>query len=131
MPPHVVIRRERIGLTARAIEREHELAREPLAKRVLARRGLELPDELGIRTELELGRDALLERPEPQLLEPVDLGLGELLQLRVRERRAAPERERLAQEPRALRRRPPSRASADEPLEARAGRAGAAFSSSE
>ena len=48
---------------------------------------------------LEVGGDPVLEHAQVEILEPVDLGLREVLELRVCERRAAPERERLAQEP--------------------------------
>ena len=44
--------------------------------------------------ERELGVDPLLDRDEPQLLEPLDLAAGELLVREVAERVAAPERER-------------------------------------
>ena len=64
---------------------------------------LELGDELGVAPEREVGLDPLLERDGAELLEPRDLGLGERLVEEVGERRAAPERERLAQ--RALGRR--------------------------
>ena len=51
--------------------------------------------------ERELGVDPLLERDDPQLVEPRRLEPGELLLVEVGERRAAPERERLAQQRRA------------------------------
>ena len=47
--------------------------------------------------ELGIGADPLLARDEPQLLEPADLGLGEVVVGQVGERRPAPERECLAQ----------------------------------
>ena len=47
--------------------------------------------------EREIGVDALLERDGAELLEARDLGLGERLVEEVRERGAAPERERLAE----------------------------------
>ena len=43
-------------------------------------------------TELDVGGDPLLERIEPQLLEPSDLSLRELLARQVGERRTPPER---------------------------------------
>ena len=51
---------------------------------------------------LEIGRDPVFEHAEPQILEPVDLGLREVLELRVGERGTAPERQRLSQQPRSL-----------------------------
>jgi hypothetical protein len=58
---------------------------------------LELADQVGLPAAREVGVDPLLERRQPQLLEPHDLGLRERLVGEVRERRAAPERERGAQ----------------------------------
>ena len=93
---------ERLGLPARAVEREHELAAKPLAKRMLVGEGLELPTSSLCRACLELRLDAVLERREPELLEPPDLLLGKGLEAQVRERRAAPERERAPELRRAL-----------------------------
>ena len=89
--------RERVGLAPRAVEREHELRARSLAQRLRCDERLELGDELGVAPEREVRLDPLLERDEPELLEPGDLGLGERLVEEVRERRPAPERERLAQ----------------------------------
>ena len=61
---------------------------------------LELADERGVPAERELGVDPLFERGHPQLVEPRRLEPGELLLVEIGQRRAAPERERLAQEPR-------------------------------
>ena len=88
---------ERLGAAVAAGEREHQLASQPLTRRVLGDERRELADELGMTAERELGVDSVLERCEAQLLEPRACGLGEALVGEVRERRAAPERERLAQ----------------------------------
>ncbi len=47
--------------------------------------------------EREVGVDAVLERSESQLLEPLDVDAGERLEREVGQRIAAPQRERLAQ----------------------------------
>ena len=78
---------------------------QPLPQRVLSHERLELADQLGVAAELELGRDALLERAEAQLLEPGDLRLGERLVRELRECRPAPERQCLREQPGALVRR--------------------------
>ena len=80
----------------------------------------ELADLLRVVTKVELGLDALLDGGEAQLLEMCDLGMRERLVGEIRERRAAPEPQRLSQElHRALRRavgeRP--RALLEQPLE--------------
>ena len=88
---------ERVGLSAGAVEREHQLAAKPFPQRLLDEESLDLPDELGITAEHEVGVDAVLERGEPQLLEAPALCGGELVVCEVDQRRAPPQRERLAQ----------------------------------
>ena len=91
----VAVRRERLGLAARAVQRQHQLPGEPLAQRVVADGRRELADELGVPAVGELALEAALERGQAQLLEPRDLALGEVLEREIGERRAAPERQRL------------------------------------
>ena len=55
---------------------------------------LELADELGVATAIEVGIDTILERGESKLLEPRGLGLRPRLVGEVGERGAPPERER-------------------------------------
>ena len=95
--PRLLVGLERLGLSARPVQREHQLTAQPLAQRVLRDETLELADELRMAAEREIGLDPLLERREAKLLEADDRGLGELLVGEVRQRRAAPERERLAE----------------------------------
>ena len=85
---------ERLGLPAGAIEREHQLAAQPLAQRMLGDERVELADQLRVPARGEIGVDPLLERRPAQLLEPRDLGLRERLVGEVGERRAAPQRQR-------------------------------------
>ena len=91
----VAIRRERLGLAARAIQRQHQLAREALAQRMRPDRRRELPDQLGVPAVGELALEPSLHGGQTQLLEARDLGLGEVLEREVGERRAAPECQRL------------------------------------
>src|SRR5688572_496917 len=65
--------------------------------------GFELHDEVGVGADLQVGGDPLFEHGEAQVLQPADLRLRERLGLEVGERRSTPERQRVAQEPRALR----------------------------
>ena len=88
------VRVERLRLPARAVEREHQLAAQALPQRLLANERLELADELGAAAALEVGVDPRLERGEPELLEPRDLGLRPGLVREVGEGGAAPELER-------------------------------------
>ena len=93
--------RERVGLPPRPIESEHQLCARTLSERLRLDERFELRDELGVTTQGEVGVDALLEHDRAELLESRDLVLRERLVEEVRECRAAPEAERLAQ--RALR----------------------------
>ena len=90
----VLVDLQGLRLPARTIQREHQLPAERLAKRVLADETLELADHIAVAPELELGVDALAEDNEPQLLEPPDLRLREVVERELGERRPAPERER-------------------------------------
>jgi hypothetical protein len=60
---------------------------------VLADEHLELSDELGVSSELEVGFDASLQSDEAKLFEPEDLRLHERLVREVGERGPAPEAE--------------------------------------
>ena len=95
---------ERFRLAAAAVEREHQLAAQPLAQRMARDELLQLADEHRVPSELELGVDPLLLRRHPQLVQARGLEPGELLLLEVGERRPVPEVERLAQQPRPRRR---------------------------
>ena len=89
--PCVVVGGERIGLAARAVEREHLLAAQPLAQRMLANERVELAGDLGVPAAGEVGVDPLAQAVEPEIVEPRDLGLREALVGDVRERRPAPQ----------------------------------------
>ena len=62
---------------------------------MVAHEPLELADDVAVAAELEIGLDPLLDRDEPELLEPPDLGLCEVVERELGESRSAPERERL------------------------------------
>ena len=107
---------ERLRLAIGPVEREHQLAAQPLPQRVLADEPLELAHQVGVAAVLEVGFDPLLESRQAQLLEPRDLGLREALVGQVGECRPAPEGERLMELLGALARAAPGLM--DEPLEA-------------
>ena len=88
---------ERLGLAPAAVQREHELLAEPLAGRMRCDEGLQLAERGPVAAEREVGGDARLEPFQPELLEPPDLGLREVLERHLGKRRAAPQRERGAQ----------------------------------
>ena len=88
---------ERVRLAVVAVERKHQLVPEVLPQRVPRDERLQLGDQVGLAAEREVGVEALLEGGQAHLLEPCDLRLRELLVREIRERRAAPQRERLLQ----------------------------------
>ena len=118
--PRVLIHVERLGLAAGPIESEHEVGSQPFAERVPGDEAFELPDELGMTAEGEIGLDASFLCGQAKLLEPGDLSLCEGLVGEVRERGAAPEAERLVKQvgcPLGLVRRQRAAAFLDESLE--------------
>ena len=88
---------ERLGLPAAAVEREHQLSAEALAQRLARDLPLQLADHVGVPAEREVGVDPALERHEPLLLEPRALRLRPGMVGELAERRAAPQRQRVAQ----------------------------------
>ncbi len=88
------VRVERLGLAARAVEREHQLRSERLTQRMLGDERLELRHELRRAAGGEVCLDPLLDRRDALFLEPRCLER----KLAIGERRTAPERQRLAQE---------------------------------
>ena len=99
MAARPVIHVEGIGLPATAVEREHQLCVQALAQRMILN---ELPaarrSTLASATECELGLESELQRRHPLLLQRRDRRLRETGERDVRQRRPAPQRERLAQE---------------------------------
>ena len=97
-PPPLAVPVERLRLPPRAIEGEHQLGARALPQRLLRDEPLELGDDACVLAQLQLGVDALLERMQTQLGQPARGRLCERLLVKLGERRAAPELERLAQE---------------------------------
>ena len=85
------VRRQRLRLAPRAVERPHQLRAEPLAQRVLLDERLELADEIGVPAHFQLGVDAVLECREPGLLQPAGLVARERLEGEIVQRGAAPQ----------------------------------------
>ena len=93
----VAIDLERLGLAARPVEREHELPAKPFAQRVKGRQPLELADRLTEAAEAQVGLDPVLERRQPELLQPGELRLKRWFEAEVVERRPPPQVERPVQ----------------------------------
>ena len=94
-PARVLVGLQRVGLAVRAVEGQHQLRPQALPVGVLGDQRLQLPDHLGVAAERQLGLDQLLERRDAQVVEPGDLALRERLVGEIRQRRAAPQRQRL------------------------------------
>jgi hypothetical protein len=94
----VPVARKRVGLTTRAVQREHELRAQALAGGVLPGERLELRDQSGVAAKRQVGLDALLERCLPKLVEARDRALRELLVGEVAQSGTAPQVECVAQE---------------------------------
>ena len=92
-----LVRVERLLLPACPCEREHQETAEAFAVGVLRSERGSIGDHLVVSSELDLGLDAVLERREPELVQPRDLRLEEALEGEVGKRRATPEPERVTE----------------------------------
>ncbi len=86
----VAIGLQRIGLTARPVQRDHQLAAEALAVRVLGDQRVEPADRLLVSAQRQLGLDQPLERRDAQIGEASGVGGDERLMCDVGQRLAAP-----------------------------------------
>ena len=93
-PPGVLVGLERVRLPVAPVQRQHELRARALAVRMLGGEPLKGWHDLSVAAERKFGLDQLLEGAHPQLIQPANLELGELLIRKITERRAAPQRER-------------------------------------
>ncbi len=89
---------QRLGLAARAVEREHALRLQSLAQRVARDEHLEFREDLAMAARRQVAVDRTLGRGQVQLLEAADLVGRERLPCDVGERCPAPQRERLARQ---------------------------------
>src|SRR5215207_11739282 len=65
----LLVGRERLGVASLPVQRQHQLATRTLAERVARHEGLELPGELAMAAERELGVGPVLDGDEPELVE--------------------------------------------------------------
>src|SRR5206468_3141116 len=92
-------------------------AAQTLPQRRARDRGLEVADQVAVAAEREIAVEPILERPEPQLLQPLDLAPREALAGELRQRRPPPQRQRLRQQCRTGARVVDGARFRDEPLE--------------
>ena len=102
-PPAPLVLVEGLRLAAAPVEGQHQLAAETLPQRMLPHEPFELRHELGVESELEVGVDPPLEREQTLLLQLRPLRASKRV-AKIRERLAAPQRERLPQRLGGLRR---------------------------
>ena len=95
--PCRLVRIERLGLATGAVEREHQVADERLAVRVVAHQAVELRHELRVAASSEISVDSFLQAREVEFLQPRDRRLCGVLIGELGERRPAPERQCLVQ----------------------------------
>ena len=91
--PSFAVDVEGLRLPPAPIEREHELAPRPLAQWLRRHERLELGHQLGRPAYRQVRVDSIFERSEPELLEPSDLTLREVLVREIRQSGATPEAE--------------------------------------
>jgi hypothetical protein len=96
--PGPLVGQQRIGLPARAIQRQHELGPRPLRKRLLTDQPLQLGHQLRVAPRLKIGLQAILQRAEPELGQAVALGRAEVGGQELPERLTTPQPQRLAQQ---------------------------------
>ena len=96
-PAALAIGLERIRLPSGAVEREHQLPPHALARGVLVDQRFELGHQRRVTAQGQLGIDAVLERGQPEILEPACLGTGERFVGDVGQGLTSPESEGLLQ----------------------------------
>ena len=95
--PSFAVDVQRLDLPTGPVQRQHQACTQPLSQRMLVDEGPKLGHQLAVPTQCEVGVDTILQRCEPQLLEPGDLDLRERLVPHVGQRGPAPLRERAAE----------------------------------
>ncbi len=92
-----VVRPQGIRLAPGVVERQHQRAPQPLSVGVSSDERLELVGQLGRFAQLDVGRNALLQRVQTQLLEAVRLDRQSSIVGQVGKWTTAPQRERLGE----------------------------------
>ena len=103
--PPLLKRLERLRLTSRAVQREHQRGTQTLPERLLGDERLEFAHQLGVPAASEIGLNPLPGHFEAEFLESSDVALGKPIEGKIRQRCSAPERECVLQRGRCLCRR--------------------------
>ena len=91
------VHRQRVSLPAGPIQREHQLPAQPLLQRVGGDQRLDLPDQLTVGSQRQIGLDPVLQRRQPRFLQPCDRSLRERLVRELGKRLSPPQPQRRAQ----------------------------------
>jgi len=75
-PAHTGVRRERVGLSAPAVQRGHQRGPQTLPEGVLGHQRLELTDQLPTGAEVDTCGHHIFQEPQPDLLEAGAVGRG-------------------------------------------------------
>ena len=86
-------RAERLRLSAAPVQRAHELRGEALVERVVGGQRVQFRDHRLVCAQPQIGLDAQLQGGQPECLQAAGLGLHELLEGDVGQRRATPQRQ--------------------------------------
>ncbi len=97
--PGLLVGVERVRLAVGAVEGEHLLGAQAFPERMLANEHLQLAEHLLVTTPGEIAIDPVHEHVQSQLVELHHLVPSERLESEPGQRRTAPERERLLQQP--------------------------------
>ncbi len=92
-PPHALVVRQRVALSAALVQREDELSGQPFVQRVLVGQCGQLGQQRGVAPQAQGDVVALQQRRPPLLVERAAHGLGPR-PVRAAERLAAPQRQR-------------------------------------
>nr|WP_231992565.1 hypothetical protein [Mycobacterium sp. 1164985.4] len=88
---------QRLGLTARPIQRQHELGVQPFSEWICCRESFKLRDQRMVSAQRQIGVDSVTKCYQPELLKARRLGCGELRLTQILEHSAAPQAQRFAQ----------------------------------
>ena len=96
LPTQLLIRTQRITLTATAIQAQHQLAPEAFPHRILVDEHLKLCHEQGVAAKSDRGLNALLRRHQAKAVEPLRLRPYRWQFSQIGQRRPPPQPERVA-----------------------------------
>jgi hypothetical protein len=92
--PRPAISGQRVGLAAGPVKRQHQLSVQGLPVGVRTGQGFQFGDQLAVPAHLEFGLDPLLQRGQPEVLQPPGGSCGKRWLPNIRQWNSPPQRER-------------------------------------